>query len=185
MITVLEIAGTLCSLGGIYFATQGRRLAWPLQIIGSTIYLPLFWETHLFAQGILHLFYMGLGVYGWFNWRPSDASSKAFIVSRLSRAQWIYLNLLGILATVAIGQLQTHFLPADIPYLDSSILVFGLIAQWMQAAKKIENWGYWIILDTVAAIIYWYKGLFLVAGLYMIYTWIALYGWRHWRHYIY
>lgn len=180
--TLVEIAGTLSSLGGIYFATQGKRIAWPLQIIGSTVYLPLFWEVHLFAQGVLHLFYIILGIYGWYNWRPLDIFPQSFAVSRLSRTQWIYLNVTGILATGLIGQLQIHFLPADIPYLDSSILVFGLIAQWMQAAKKIENWGYWIILDTVAAAIYWYKELYLIAALYMIYTFIALYGWRKWLH---
>lgn len=181
--TIIEIAGTLFSLGGIYFATQGKRLAWPLQIIGSAIYLPLFWETHLFAQSILHLFYMMLAVYGWYNWHPLTPS-QPFSTSRLSLAQWVYLNIFGIIATLIIGRLQIRFLPADIPYLDSLILVFGLIAQWMQAAKKIENWGYWIILDILAAGIYWYKSLFLVAGLYIVYTFIALYGWQHWhRHY--
>jgi len=38
--------------------------------------------------------------------------------------------------------------------IDSGIFVFGLLAQWMQARKKIENWPFWIVLDLIAAGVY-------------------------------
>lgn len=179
--TLLELIGTISSLGGVYLAAQSKRSAWPLQIVGSAIYLPLFFNAHLFAQALLHIFYICLGLYGFYRWRPIHAHSSHFAVGRLSSTQWIYLNMAGIVLTLSIGHLQWHLLPVDIPYLDSFILVFGIIAQWMQATKKIENWGYWIILNLSAAGIYWYKDLFLIMILYLIYTGIALHGWRQWH----
>jgi len=45
---------------------------------------------------------------------------------------------------------------------------FQLMAQWLQARKKLENWPAWVVVNTVAIGVYW-QGLRLTAGLYVIF----------------
>ena len=70
---------------------------------------------------------------------------------------------------------------AALPYWDAFILVFSLIAQWLQARKKLENWPGWLVVNTVAVGVYWVKDLRLTAGLYVIFWLLALWGWREWQ----
>lgn len=179
--SVLEIIGVISTLAGICFAARGKIIAWPLQILASIIYTWLFFSARLFGEMLLQGIYVILAFYGWWVWTTGRQRNKTFAVTRLTRRQWIGLNTAGIILTLAIARFQVHFLPTDVPYLDSFIFVFGLLAQWMQAGKKIENWPYWIILDITAAGIYWHKDLALTAGLYLVLAMLALHGWIKWQ----
>jgi nicotinamide mononucleotide transporter len=181
--SLLEGVGAVCTLVGIYYATHGKVIAWPFQLGSSLIYTQLFFTAHLFAETLLQGLYAVLAVYGWWTW--SSKVEKPIYITRLSFWQWLIINLFGLALTGIIAKFQLHFLPTDVPYLDAFICVFGLLAQWMQTAKKIENWLYWVILDIIAAGIYWHKNLQLTAGLYLILAALALKGWIQWyRHYL-
>ena len=182
--SILEAIGVICTLVGVYCAAYGKVIAWPLQMAASLIYSWVFFTLHLFGETLLQGIYIVLAIYGWSAWKIAAAKPTPFKVTFLSKSQWILLNLLGLLLTGIIGQFQLYFLPTDVPYIDSFIFVFGILAQWMQASKKIENLPYWIILDIIAAGIYWDKNLRLTAGLYLILAALALHGWIQWhRHY--
>ena len=71
--------------------------------------------------------------------------------------------------------------PSVLPWWDAFILVFSLIAQWLQARKKLECWPGWLLVNTVAIGVYWAKDLRLTTGLYVIFWVMALWGWREWR----
>ncbi|QKJ67675.1 nicotinamide mononucleotide transporter [Deefgea piscis] len=176
----IEIIGFVISLLAIYLATRQHRFTWPLQIIASLLYVYLFLNAHLYGESLLQLVYAGIAAYGFYHWRNQTQNDDVKI-ERLSRKEWLYINAAGIVLLLLVAQFQVQFLPTDVPYLDSSVFIFGLIAQWMQARKKIENWIYWIVLDLISAGIYWYKDLQLTAVLYLILTVLALTGWLTWR----
>ncbi|WP_297574768.1 nicotinamide riboside transporter PnuC [uncultured Deefgea sp.] len=178
--STIEIFGFVISLLAIYLATRQHRLTWPLQMIASLLYVYLFLEVHLYGESLLQLVYAGMAAYGFYHWR-SQTHHADFKVERLTRKEWLYINVIGIALLLLVAQFQVQFLPTDVPYLDSSVFIFGLIAQWMQARKKIENWLYWIVLDIISAGIYWYKDLHLTAVLYLILTVLAITGWLNWR----
>ena len=52
---------------------------------------------------------------------------------------------------------------------------------WMLARKYVEHWWAWIAVDAVSAGLYIYKGLDFTAGLYALYTIIAIFGYFQWR----
>lgn len=179
--SAIEIIGFVLSLLGIWLATRGHLLTWPLQMIASLLYVYLFLQVSLFGESLLQLVYAAMAAYGWFHWRNNAAKRAEFSIERLSPKEWFFINALGIALLLGVAQFQVQFLPTDVPYLDSSVFVFGLLAQWMQARQKIENWLYWIVLDLISAGIYWYKDLHLTAVLYVILTGLALLGWLQWR----
>lgn len=178
--STLEIIGFIASLLGIWLATRSHVLTWPLQLIASLLYVWLFFDAHLFGESLLQFVYAALAVYGWWVWKK-NAADAALPITRLTRREWLLINAAGIGMTALVAHFQVQFLPTDLPWLDSGIFVFGLLAQWMQARKKLENWPYWIVLDLVAAGVYAYKGLHLTAALYIILTALAVSGWISWR----
>ena len=54
----------------------------------------------------------------------------------------------------------------------------------MVARKVLENWLYWLVIDSVSIYLYLDRGLYLTALLFVAYLIIAVFGYRTWlRHY--
>ena len=68
-----------------------------------------------------------------------------------------------------------------LPWLDSSLTGFSLIAQWWQARKYLANWWLWIAVDLIYIGEYIYKHLNLTAGLYGFFVLLAILGLRDWQ----
>ena len=66
-------------------------------------------------------------------------------------------------------------------YFDAGITVFSFIATWMTAKKILQNWLYWIVIDLVAATVYFAKDLRATSALYVLFAIVALYGYREWQ----
>ena len=77
--------------------------------------------------------------------------------------------------------LRRRITNADLPYLDSSLTSFSLVAQFYQTRKWIENWILWIAVDVIYVGMYIYKQLYLTAGLYGVFVILATLGYAEWR----
>lgn len=64
---------------------------------------------------------------------------------------------------------------------DLIVTVFSIITTVMVAHKIYENWFYWMVINTLAAWVYFSTGLQLSGGLMLLYTGFAVYGWWQWR----
>ena len=70
---------------------------------------------------------------------------------------------------------------AALPVGDSFTTALSIVATWMLARKYIEYWLIFIVVDAVSAMQYIYKGLYPTAGLFIVYTVMAVVGYRQWR----
>jgi nicotinamide mononucleotide transporter len=70
---------------------------------------------------------------------------------------------------------------AALPHPDAFILVFSVLAQWLQARKRLESWLGWIAVNVIAVGVYASRGLLLFAGLYAVFLVLAVVGYRAWR----
>jgi len=75
-----------------------------------------------------------------------------------------------------------RFTDASLPYPDAFTTVASLFAQWLLARKKLESWYFWIAVDIVAIVVYWYKQLYLTTGLYAIFLVLAIIGFFTWKN---
>lgn len=67
------------------------------------------------------------------------------------------------------------------PWLDSIILTFSILAQFMLMGRRLENWYIWLAVNTLAVPLYATRELYLTAGLYLVFwfnAWHGLYQWR-------
>ena len=66
------------------------------------------------------------------------------------------------------------------PYLDSFTTWGAVLTTYMVAKKVLENWLYWLVIDTVAIYLYLDRELYLTALLMVIYVVLALFGFKMW-----
>ena len=91
--------------------------------------------------------------------------------------------LLG-LAVVGVGGLSyglRTYTDAALPFWDSLTTAMSLAAQWMLAKKIFETWIVWITVDVIYLGVYFYRDLYLTAGLHLIYLALAIVGLLAWR----
>ncbi|RMD68810.1 MAG: nicotinamide riboside transporter PnuC, partial [Bacteroidetes bacterium] len=81
----------------------------------------------------------------------------------------------------AWGWFMATHTDADFPYFDAFTTVASLVAQYLMARKKLENWIIWIIVDVVAIQIYYLKGLYVTSFLFVVYLGLSIKGWIDWK----
>ena len=177
----IELLAVLFGLIAVYFNTREMIWGWPTGIIGVILSGILFYQVRLYSDLILHVLYVGLGFYGWYEWLYGGKKQSALQVTTLSSEQLLSLIALGGVGVVIIGYLFDHYTDADLAYWDAFTTSFSLVGQYMLAKKKLENWILWIVVDAVASGIYVYKELYLLALLYFLYLGLASYGHYRWQ----
>ena len=188
----LEIAGTVLGIIGVWLMIRQNIWGWPVGLVQVALYAWIFFDAKLYSDAILQAFFFALQAYGWVHWwrgqrreargeRSGPAGHLALPVTRLSAwavGGWIAVGAVG---TVAWGELMRRKTDAALPHWDAFILVFSLIAQWLQARKRLECWAGWMIVNVVGIGVYWAKDLRLTAGLYAVFFAMAVAGHVEWR----
>jgi nicotinamide mononucleotide transporter len=61
------------------------------------------------------------------------------------------------------------------------VLVFSVIGQVLLIQRRIENWAFWLLVNTIAIPLYASRGLYLTATLYAAFWINAVASWIWWR----
>ena len=65
--------------------------------------------------------------------------------------------------------------------MDAATTALSIVATYMLARKILEHWLIWIIVDIVSAGLYVFKGLWPTAVLFLVYTAMAVAGYKKWH----
>ncbi|MDF2438243.1 MAG: pnuC [Bacteroidota bacterium] len=154
---------------------------WLFGIISSALSVYLCYSGQLFLESGLSVFYVIIGIYGWYQWLYGSKEKSEIKIIHYDLKQNTLLIIIGILIWIPFGYIANTFSTQAMPYLDAFITSFSIIATWMTAKKIIENWLYWILIDAMAVLLYTYRGFYLIGLLYIIYTVLAAAGYLSWR----
>lgn len=187
-----EIAGTVFAIVYLYFSIREKIWLWPTGFITSFFYLIVFFQNRLYADMALQLYYLFVSVYGWFHWlgkrgeNPAGKAQTNLNTTSLRLFQWMKYLAVIISLNVILYYLLL-FLPAlldipasDLPAWDAFTTAASIVATWMLARKIVENWLVWIVVDAVSMGMYLYKGLYVTAFLFIVYTVMAIIGYFQW-----
>jgi nicotinamide mononucleotide transporter len=170
------------ALAYLLLAVRQSLWCWACAAASSAIYLVLFARGGLVMQAALQVFYIAMAAYGWWAWRGASLESRSPLpVSRWSMSRHAAAAGCALAATLASGGLLAGARGGLVPYVDAFVAWFSVLATWMVARKVLENWFYWIVVDAVAAGLYWSQGFHATAGLFVLYVGIAVQGYRAWR----
>jgi nicotinamide mononucleotide transporter len=180
--TCLDWTITVTALVYIYLAAKENSWCWVWGIISCGLWAYAdFFRYNLWVDGILQLFYTGMGFWGLYSWNWRNEFEKPLAISTLPVAGHIKLVVVGLFLTVLMGFLFKKFTPTSYPYFDSLITAFSLLATWLAIRKILENWLYWIVFDALAAYLFWAKGAALVALVMVVYVVISIAGYIEWQ----
>ncbi|MDB5006385.1 MAG: nicotinamide mononucleotide transporter [Mucilaginibacter sp.] len=178
--TLLEIIGVITGLICVYLAAINNIWNWPIAIISVAIYIFIFFDTRLYADMGLQVYFLIMNVYGWYYWSKKPASEEKTPVMRVTQKEMIFSAIAVVVFTFILGSVL-KYTAASYPFIDSFCTACSLVAQVFLARKVLENWLIWIFVDIIYVGVYIFKGLDLTAIMYAIYVGIALLGYIDWK----
>jgi nicotinamide mononucleotide transporter len=180
MTSTLELAANGLAALAIFLAGRNNVHSWSVGIVGCALYGVLFYQTNLYADVALQIFFIGTNIIGLWKWtRGGDGGP--LVVSHANFASLLWTVPVGIAATAGYGAMLHFTTNAYAPFADSAVLVFSVIAQVLLMQRRIENWAFWIVVNGMAAPLYASRGLYVTALLYGVYFFYAILSWHWWR----
>jgi nicotinamide mononucleotide transporter len=180
-LTWLELVALALSVWMVLCNFRVHPLAWPLAIISSALYGVLFLHSKLYGEASLQVLFIVLAGWGWWQWLRGTGDGGAPLVVRwLSVPQRLLTLALTLAAWPLLGLLLQRVTDSDVPFLDALPTVGSITGQVLLARKRVENWPVWVAVNVVSVGLFAVKGLWLTAGLYALFTVMALAGWRRW-----
>ena len=152
---------------------------WPIGIISSALSIYLFYCSKLYAESFLYLYYIFIGLYGWYVWKRNVASKLK--VKKVSQIYHLVALFLGTTISIALGSLFLSYTDAQRPFADSSSTVFSFIASYMEAHKILSSWILWMVINAFSIWLYLDRGLRIYSGLMVIYFLLSVIGYLQWQ----
>ena len=180
MSLALEVAANAVMTLSIVLAGRNNAHSWWLGVVGCSMFALLFYSVNLYADVALQLFFIVTCVIGWLQWRRGGGGA-ALPITRVRAGALAAMVLLGVVATAAYGLMLHSFTQAYAPFIDSAVLVFSIIAQLLLMGRRLENWPFWLLVNTISVPLYFNRGLHLTALLYAAYWLNAVVSWYFWR----
>ncbi len=174
-----EIAANAITALAIFLAARNSVHTWWLGIIGSLIFIVVFYQAKLYADASLQIFFIVTSMIGWRLWL-SRYSAPEVKIQHADVRTLVWMSVAAALVTAVYGSLLHYFTDAYAPYVDSAVLGFSVMAQFLLMQRRIENWWVWIVVNTLSVLLFASRELYLTAGLYAIYWFNAWYGMWHW-----
>jgi len=172
-----EAIATLLGIAYVILAIRQSIWAWPSAFVSTLIYTILFWQAQLPLQSLLNAYYLAMAVYGF--WPPQ--SDKAIQVHQQTFGFHLSFLLLGSLLTWGIGSYLQSGNYSAAPYLDAGVMIFSVLNTYLMARKLLENWLYWLVINSAAMYLYWLSGFYLTIVMFMLYFVLAIIGYLTWR----
>lgn len=189
----LEFFGFLSGLVAVWLSARAQVMSWPIGIINVVLSFFLYYQTQLYPDMFLQVFFFVTNLAGWWRWThpaPGEEDRKNELkVSFMGTRMLLLILAGGLVGTAALGSMASRLhewfpgvfpLPSAFPYADSFITVMSVITTFYMIRKKIENWIIWIVVDILATFLYFAKGIMLYGLLYFGLTILAAFGLWHW-----
>ena len=173
---IASISGLLC----VYLLIKRNIWCWFFGFIQVTLFSYVFFHAKLYSDTGLHIIYMFLQIYGWWNWQHNRGRDQALIIEKgntISLCIWFSVALIG---TLLLGTLTSQFTDASFAYADAFTTCASLVAQFLLTRRYLYNWLFWIIVDVVAIYIYFQKGLLPTSTLYAVFLVMSVVGYLSW-----
>jgi len=175
-----ELVAVLLAVAYLLLAVRQNPLCWVAALIGTAIFTALFWQVQLLMQSMLNVYYMVMAVYGWWSWRHGGAGDAQLPIVRWPWRHHLLAVVIIVASTLISGSLLDLHTGAARPYLDSLVTWGAVVTTFMVARKVLENWAYWMVINSLAVVLFIDRGMHLTSALHIVYLVISVFGWASW-----
>lgn len=180
---ILQLVGICLGLLYLWLEYRADIRLWIVGLIMPCVHGALYFKAGLYADCSMQLYYIAAGLYGWLVWRNAPRKKQGEeLPIRHTPWRWVPA-LVGVYAVVhiALYLFLTHLTDSTVPFWDALTTALSIVAMWMLSRKLIEQWLVWGVVDLITVGLYLYKEIPFTAGLYALYTVLAVAGYLRWR----
>ena len=180
--SVVEWVAVVTSLLCVWLTVRNNIWNWFWGFIGVILYGYIFWNYKNYANaGLQILYFLPIQFIGWYVWkRKGPKQDDDLPVTQLTaKARLGWTGVTALLTGILYVVLRLTNDP--LPFGDGITTAMSIVAQYLQVHKKFENWWLWIAADIIyAAYVFPVQQLYVSAGLYVIFTGLAIVGTVSW-----
>ena len=170
-----SIAATL-GIGALVWKTQGY---WFWSIVNASLWVVLFFDTHLPILGFLQVAYILFAIYGALQW--------AFVKFRIGYDHNVWTDNLGTVIALAICSYAVYYY-WNIPgytgslwwFLEAGSVFIAIGANWMDAFKYKGNWVLWEMTNFLSIPLFWHEHLMVLVVFSFLWVAMDIPGYIHW-----
>ncbi len=177
----LETLAVLLGIGYLILAMRESSLCWYCAFFSTALYVWIFGDVSLYMESALNLYYMAMAIYGWLQWQRGGVDKSGVKIIRWTARQHILGVVIILGASFTSGYLLSSNTAAKLPYLDSFTTWGSVFTTIMVAQKVLENWLYWIVINSVSIYLYIDRGLDQTAAMFFLYLVLATIGFSTWK----
>mgnify|MGYP001173868133 FL=1 len=177
----LETLAVVLGIGYLLLAMLESSLCWYFAFLSTALYVWIFGDVSLYMESALNVYYMAMAIYGWLQWQRGGADKSGVKIIRWTSKQHILGVVIILAASITSGYLLSSNTAAKLPYLDSFTTWGSIFTTIMVAQKVLENWLYWIVINSVSIYLYIDRGLDQTAAMFFLYLGLATVGFLMWK----
>ncbi len=180
----LEVLGFATGVSCVLLGIAEIAWSWPVGIAYNIVLFVVFWSHGVYALALLQVLYVGIAIYGWWNWLHGGAGHGALNISRTPFQLLAFLGM-GSAATVLLFHwLLGRYTDSTVPWLDAVTTALALAAQYLLSRKMMATWFVFSVVDVIAIVINLEKKLYPLIALYCFFLGLCVFGFFQWRRHL-
>lgn len=179
---ILQIVGVILGLLYLWLEYKANIWLWIVGMLMPCVHCALYFKSGLYADCAMQGYYILAGLYGLVAWIIGGKSKeKKLEISHTPLRLALPLVVVYGALHAAIYFVLVRFTDSSVPFWDAMTTAMSMVAMWMLSRKYMEQWLVWCAVDAITVGLYLYKGIPITAGLYALYTALAVAGYLRWR----
>jgi len=176
----LQALGTVFGVVQVLLARNNNIHNYLFGITSILIGIWVLYQTKLYADIILHLYYLVMSIYGWFYWKFGVQKEETPISYADKTEQIKAISIVLVCFALMVYWLRFHT-NSDVPIWDAAVSAFAWAGMWLMAKRKMENWIYLNISNIISIPLLLYKELYIYAGLTIFLFVVGTSGYFKWK----
>jgi nicotinamide mononucleotide transporter len=164
----------------VFLAKRNNIWLYPTGIIGIVLSMYILLNVKLYAEMLLHVYYLIMSIYGWIAWRKRG-SIKIVDITWTSPKELKIALMISTGGFLLLYLFLRHFTDSDVPVWDAFISSTAWAGMWLLTRRKIENWIFLNISNLFAIPLLIHKKLPMFAVLTSILFVVAIFGFLDWK----
>lgn len=180
----LDIVTTVLGLCYLWLEYRASIALWVVGIIMPALDVWLYWQHGLYGDAGMSVYYAVAAVYGYLVWkfgrRRGRGRAEQMPITHFRRRLIVPVVVVFLVLWVVTYYVLVTFTDSTIPLCDSFTNALSFVGLWALSRKYVEQWCFWLVVDVVSTYLYISKGIPFKAGLYALYSVIAVMGYFKW-----
>lgn len=178
--SLLEWIAVSFGVTEVLLARKNKVLLYPAGIIGILCSGFLLVDAKLYAETLLHAYYLIMSIYGWAMWKNRTANGASQISRSTVKEQKITWAI-ALIGWAFLYLMLNNFTDSDVPVVDAFVSSTAWAGMWLLAKRKLENWIWLNVSNIIAIPLLFHKQLILISFLTIFLFIVAIFAYFDWK----